>query len=137
MDYTSDFSVGEVEPYIWRGLTQGDSLAQFANSYLIIASKTENSSKQLAVVDNDLLEDYRSLYPNNDYTSYLKQKGQAVLKHGWPTQQRLNDSENRITVLQEELAQARERMQSMTSSRVWRLLTTFDRLLKKLGLKQR
>jgi SAM-dependent methyltransferase len=136
LDYTSDFSIGNDEPYLWQGIMQGGSLKTFANSYLIVCSMDQDACHKTVKLDAIKFNDFRSEYPNNEYTNYLKVKAECEKQNGWQVLSQLAKKDDQISALKSDISKVRKTIGSMSSSRVWRILTRLDRIFKSIGLKR-
>jgi SAM-dependent methyltransferase len=133
-DYSSDFSIGPNETYIWQGIAQAGCLHQFANSYLIVAGSNENAFEDWPQKESHAYYDYAQLYPDNDYSKYLKNKAGAAMVNEQAMAARIRNSEKRIANLSQQLKNADHRLDQYANSKGIRWTSGVRKILRAFGL---
>lgn len=134
-DYVADFDMERREAFLWHGLLEAGTLAEHANSFLLLMSDSVVKLKQM----NDFsIAEYT--VPTLDYlesdhlTTKVQELGESVdvesrevLRHG--------EMRNQIKSLSQHAAGLQQTIDTMAGSQGWRWLNRLRRLLGRPSIK--
>lgn len=131
-DYVADFDLGAREAYLWKGLLDAGTLAEHANSFLLLMSDSSDAVKQLS--DFSIAE---YVAPEYDYLTRDAASDNQKDNQGNGLQDNSNRAEARkqIESLRTHAANLQQTIDVMVDSQGWRWLNRLRRLLGRSSIK--